>query len=132
MAQPTELTLTAQAWQEIHATAEEAFPEECCGVVIAHGGSERVQRLENIQNELHALDPETYPRTAVIAYAWTRRSWSPGHRSATRTAPGSRHFITPIRTTMLTFPTKTSVRQPLWRTDLSRAAQIVVSIYVAR
>jgi proteasome lid subunit RPN8/RPN11 len=28
-----------------------------------------VQRLKNIQNQLHALDPQTYPRTAAIAYA---------------------------------------------------------------
>ena len=69
MTKPTEVTLTAQAWQEISRHAEESFPDECCGVVIADGVNERVQRLENIQNKLHALDPETYPRTAVIAYA---------------------------------------------------------------
>jgi len=69
MTQPKAVTLTAQAWQEISRHAEESFPDECCGVVLADGAKEQVQRLENIQNKLHALDPETYPRTAVIAYA---------------------------------------------------------------
>jgi adenylyltransferase/sulfurtransferase len=69
MTKPTEVTLTARAWEEISRHAEESFPDECCGVVIADGANECVQRLENIQNKLHALDPETYPRTAVIAYA---------------------------------------------------------------
>ncbi len=69
MTQPREVTLTAQAWQEISRHAAESFPDECCGVIFADGVKEQVQRLENIQNKLHALDPETYPRTAVIAYA---------------------------------------------------------------
>jgi len=69
MTNPTEVTLTAQSWQEISRQAEESFPDECCGVVFGDGSREWVQRLENIQNKLHALDPETYPRTAVIAYA---------------------------------------------------------------
>src|ERR1700752_4410558 len=69
MTKPTEVTLTARAWQEISRHAEACFPDECCGVVISDGANERVQHLENIQNKLHALDPETYPRTAVIAYA---------------------------------------------------------------
>jgi proteasome lid subunit RPN8/RPN11 len=69
MTKPTELTLSAETWQTISRHAEETFPEECCGVVFTDGNTERVQRLENIQNKLHALDPQTYPRTAVIAYA---------------------------------------------------------------
>jgi proteasome lid subunit RPN8/RPN11 len=69
MTNPTEVTLTAQSWQDISRHAEESFPDECCGVVFGDGSREWVQRLENIQNKLHALDPETYPRTAVIAYA---------------------------------------------------------------
>ena len=28
-----------------------------------------MHRVKNIQNQLHDLDPQTYPRTAVIAYA---------------------------------------------------------------
>src|SRR5574341_556545 len=66
--QPT-LLLTTSAVEEISRHAREAFPEECCGVVLTHGTNDHVHRLKNIQNQLHALDPQTYPRTAAIAYA---------------------------------------------------------------
>jgi proteasome lid subunit RPN8/RPN11 len=52
----------------IHAHACEAYPDECCGMLIARAGHEEVVRVTNIQNELHAQDPEQFPRTAVIAY----------------------------------------------------------------
>jgi len=61
--------LTRDAWNEISRHARETFPDECCGVILSAGETDRVQPLENIQNKLHALDPETYPRTAAIAYA---------------------------------------------------------------
>lgn len=64
-----EITLTETAWAEISRHAADAFPEECCGVVLERGDGEEVRRLKNIQNQLHALDPETYPRNATIAYA---------------------------------------------------------------
>jgi proteasome lid subunit RPN8/RPN11 len=69
MAKPMTLLLSAAAWEEIAQHAQETFPEECCGVVLTDGAADRVQRLKNIQNQLHALDPQTYPRTATIAYA---------------------------------------------------------------
>lgn len=62
------LKLSETAWEEIKRHAEETFPEECCGVVLFQGTIDRAQRLRNIQNELHALDPKSYPRTAEIAY----------------------------------------------------------------
>jgi proteasome lid subunit RPN8/RPN11 len=64
-----ELVLSEKAWDEISQHAQETFPEECCGVVLSDGAVDRVHRLKNIQNQLHALDPQTYPRTAAIAYA---------------------------------------------------------------
>lgn len=57
------------SWQSIAAHAAETFPDECCGVIFSGHGTDRVVPLKNIQNKLHALDPLTYPRTAVIAYA---------------------------------------------------------------
>jgi [CysO sulfur-carrier protein]-S-L-cysteine hydrolase len=70
MRDPVEITLTASAWAEISRHAADAFPEECCGVILDCGaGREEVRRFKNIQNQLHALDPETYPREATIAYA---------------------------------------------------------------
>ena len=69
MSQPSPLCLTAKSIEDISHHARQAFPEECCGVIFSNGDTERVQGLSNIQNKLHALDPITYPRTAVIAYA---------------------------------------------------------------
>jgi len=63
------LFLSETAWSEISRHAQETFPEECCGVVLSNGTTDHVERLKNIQNKLHALDPQTYPRTAAIAYA---------------------------------------------------------------
>ncbi len=48
--------------------ALETYPEECCGVILGGDGSDEVHRLENIQNRLHATDPETFPRDARTAY----------------------------------------------------------------
>jgi adenylyltransferase/sulfurtransferase len=67
------LSLSAGAWNEISRHAEDEYPEECCGVIFSNGSSDRVQRLTNHQNQLHALDPQTYPRTAAIAYAMDPR-----------------------------------------------------------
>ena len=64
-----ELFLTEMAWGEIVQHAQETFPEECCGVILSDGAVDKVYRLKNIQNQLHNLDPQTYPRTAAIAYA---------------------------------------------------------------
>jgi proteasome lid subunit RPN8/RPN11 len=70
MRDSVEISLTATAWAEISRHAADAFPEECCGVILDCGaGREEVRRFKNIQNQLHALDPETYPREATIAYA---------------------------------------------------------------
>ncbi|MEK6561687.1 MAG: Mov34/MPN/PAD-1 family protein [Candidatus Binatota bacterium] len=63
------LTLTQKAWEEISHHAVETFAEECCGVILHNGGIDAVRRCRNIQNALHALDPESYPRDATIAYA---------------------------------------------------------------
>jgi proteasome lid subunit RPN8/RPN11 len=61
--------LSEAVWNEISRHAQDTFPEECCGVIFSNGTTDRVQRLQNIQNQLHDLDPQTYPRTALIAYA---------------------------------------------------------------
>jgi proteasome lid subunit RPN8/RPN11 len=67
------LALSREATQEICKHAEETFPEECCGIILSDGTTDYVQRLKNIQNQLHALDPQTYPRSAKIAYAMDPR-----------------------------------------------------------
>jgi len=49
----------------IYAHAEEGYPEEVCGLVIANA---EVRRCENRQNALHAEDPVAFPRDAKTAY----------------------------------------------------------------
>ena len=68
MDHPNILILSEAAWNEISRHAEDSFPEECCGVVFSNNKIDQVCRLKNIQNKLHALDPETHPRNATIAY----------------------------------------------------------------
>jgi proteasome lid subunit RPN8/RPN11 len=58
---PDELTaLTAQAVAE--------YPRESCGVVLVRDGERRLLPCRNIQDELHARDPERHPRDARTAY----------------------------------------------------------------
>jgi proteasome lid subunit RPN8/RPN11 len=63
------MRVTEEAWTEISRHAQDAFPDECCGVIVSDGRSDYAHRLKNMQNTLHAHDPQTYPRTAEIAYA---------------------------------------------------------------
>jgi proteasome lid subunit RPN8/RPN11 len=48
--------------------AAEEYPAESCGVILARGEERRLLRCRNVQNELHARDPERNPRTARTAY----------------------------------------------------------------
>jgi proteasome lid subunit RPN8/RPN11 len=43
-----------------------AYPAECCGLMFARGEHDvvRVVAMENLQDRLHALDPESHPRTS--------------------------------------------------------------------
>ncbi len=54
------------------AHAARDYPHECCGLLFAAGerpGTVReVVPIPNIQDRLHAEDPEQYPRDASIAY----------------------------------------------------------------
>ena len=130
MTQPTEVTITDQAWQEISRHAEESFPDECCGVVIAEGEKERVQRLENIQNKLHALDPETYPRTAVIAYAIDPKELERVIDEAARTGAKLKAFYHshPEHEAYFSEEDK-AFASPFGEPTFPNAAQIVISIY---
>ena len=51
---------------KLYAHALEEYPFECCGVVA--GDDQKVHLCENIQNSLHAEDPERFPRDARTAY----------------------------------------------------------------
>lgn len=62
------LELSEAAFAAVVAHALEAYPDECCGVVLGGHGGDEVHRLVNLQNTLHATDPETFPRDARTAY----------------------------------------------------------------
>ncbi len=56
----------------IYRHAVEDYPDECCGIVTGKGKEQTVHRCVNIQNQLHAEDPQSHPRGAKTAYAIDR------------------------------------------------------------
>jgi proteasome lid subunit RPN8/RPN11 len=60
--------LTPDDIQRIEAQAVAEYPAESCGVVVAREGERRLLPCRNVQNELHARDPQRYPRDARTAY----------------------------------------------------------------
>jgi proteasome lid subunit RPN8/RPN11 len=66
------LRLERRALDEVLTHARETQPDECCGVIVARAGRDEVWRMRNVQNDLHARDPVTHPRTAHTAYALGR------------------------------------------------------------
>ena len=61
---------TAKVIEGLRAHAVDEYPYECCGYLTGTDDPEPwiVHRCRNIQNELHARDPEQYPRDARTAY----------------------------------------------------------------
>jgi len=62
------IEVDARAMAAMREHAEEAFPEECCGALLAGPDGQVVRRMTNIQNRLHAADPAAHPRDARTAY----------------------------------------------------------------
>lgn len=63
--------LTPDELQAIQDHARRDYPAECCGVVLVRTRGAEERRLlacRNIQDELHAKDPERFPRTSRTAY----------------------------------------------------------------
>lgn len=50
--------------------AEATYPKECCGILLGTPSGERleVRTCRNIQDDLHAEDPGSFPRDARLAY----------------------------------------------------------------
>jgi proteasome lid subunit RPN8/RPN11 len=61
-------SLPREALLDIYAHARAEFPNECCGYIYGVGDEVEVVRCKNRQDQLHALDPETHPRTSANAY----------------------------------------------------------------
>ncbi|HAS55595.1 MAG: hypothetical protein A2X56_11415 [Nitrospirae bacterium GWC2_57_13] len=60
--------LSSETVAAISKHAQDEYPAECCGIVTGMGSTQRVHRCRNQQDELHAQDPETHPRTSREAY----------------------------------------------------------------
>jgi proteasome lid subunit RPN8/RPN11/molybdopterin converting factor small subunit len=60
--------ITPDEREAIRGQAKEEYPFESCGVILARGDQRRLLRCRNAQNELHARDPQRYPRDARTAY----------------------------------------------------------------
>jgi [CysO sulfur-carrier protein]-S-L-cysteine hydrolase len=127
---PLELTLSESSWDEICRHAAEAFPEECCGIVVRHPIRDEVCRLENIQNRLHALDPETYPRQATIAYAMDPKELERTIDKATAAGATVKAFYHSHPNHEAYFSAEDKAfATPFGEPTFPDAAQIVVSIY---
>jgi proteasome lid subunit RPN8/RPN11 len=130
MSTPAEFTLGVDAWNAISRHAQECFPDECCGVVLANGAREIVEPLENIQNKLHALDPETYPRTAVIAYAMDMKELELVIDNGARNGAKLKAFYHSHPDHEAYFSNEDKAfASPFGEPTFPNAAQIVVSIY---
>ncbi|PYO38080.1 MAG: hypothetical protein DMD86_01130 [Candidatus Rokuibacteriota bacterium] len=65
------MTFTPEELAQIRAQAEAQYPAECCGVLLVRAGAPADRVLlpcRNIQDELHAKDPERHPRDSRTAY----------------------------------------------------------------
>ena len=60
--------VTAEELEAIRRQAVEEYPRESCGVILEQGQLRRLVRCRNIQDELHAKDPQRHPRDARTAY----------------------------------------------------------------
>jgi proteasome lid subunit RPN8/RPN11 len=65
------MIFTPDEMAQIRAQAEAEYPAECCGVLLIRDAPSRDRVLlpcRNIQDELHAKDPEKHPRDSRTAY----------------------------------------------------------------
>jgi proteasome lid subunit RPN8/RPN11 len=66
------MIITKETIEQIYQHSLQEYPDECCGIVTGDEHSQAAHFCENIQNRLHAEDPERYPRDARTAYVIER------------------------------------------------------------
>lgn len=61
---------TDERLDEIVDWVESAYPEEGCGLILRdeESGERRILKTDNLANQYHEMDPDTYPRTADKFY----------------------------------------------------------------
>ena len=62
------LRISRKDHDEMSASAEAEHPEECCGLLFSGPEGTEVVPMPNLQNQLHAENPEAYRRDARKAY----------------------------------------------------------------
>lgn len=62
------MLLTPAEVAAIKQQAAAEYPNECCGVILRRGAERRIVACRNVQDQMHARDPITFPRTARNAY----------------------------------------------------------------
>ena len=62
------MILTPDERDRVCAQAVAEYPAESCGVILVRGEERQLLPCRNVQDELHARDPERYPRDARTAY----------------------------------------------------------------
>ena len=70
---PPTWRIPAEIHRQVVRFAEADYPEETCGFVFGTGDALEVIPMENVQNRLHAEDPERHPRDARTAYEFDPR-----------------------------------------------------------
>jgi proteasome lid subunit RPN8/RPN11 len=130
MAGLKELILTQDVCEQISSHAVEAFPEECCGVIVRRGALDEVRRLKNIQNLKHAEDPQNNPRDARIAYAMDPKELSAIIEATERDGGKLKAFYHshPNHDAYFSEEDKAGAT-PLGEPTYPDSAQIVISIY---
>jgi proteasome lid subunit RPN8/RPN11 len=64
--------ITKKTIEQMYQHALREYPDECCGIVTGNEQDQTVHACRNIQNQLHAEDPQQYPRDARTAYVIDR------------------------------------------------------------
>jgi proteasome lid subunit RPN8/RPN11 len=116
---------------ELRTHALETYPDECCGAVVTDAdGRREVIRMRNVQDEMHAQDPDRFPRPARTAYypdsadlkAALDRAESPGHvlTAFYHSHPDHDAYFSEEDVAQAT---------PFGEPSYPRAAQIVISVY---
>ncbi|MDP6124239.1 MAG: M67 family metallopeptidase [Candidatus Latescibacteria bacterium] len=62
------LELSGEPHNIIAAHSVSEYPNECCGVITLREGEITVHQCRNILDDLHAQDPEGYPRDSANGY----------------------------------------------------------------
>jgi proteasome lid subunit RPN8/RPN11 len=65
---PEPVVIPEDEFDAIRLYAESAYPRMICGAILTRGTDRRVLPLRNIQDDLHAEDPEKHPRDSRTAF----------------------------------------------------------------